>query len=268
MSLTIELVILVERADHVDFGRADGIPPEEVADHAEELGTPILGRQPAQRTRELDHAGTNPGKVGVLGEAKVTLARDLIVRNRVLRLRECRRLAIGVTQRCEQTLDAFQEHAHFRHVAAEQAVDERELVRRRQPIVDELADLAPMRGARIRVGQAADRDHVLRGKVAEEARTRAARADVGNRRRMEVTAEKVRRRGPQRRDRRKAVDDGHVRENPAHAIAAAFAVQLIQRAREAPSVLRLVPGAHQASPDLGSTVNLTASALSVLHPNR
>ena len=79
----------------------------------------------------------------------------------------------------------------------------------------------------------------------------ASAADVGNRRRMEVAAEKVRRRRAQRRDRGKAVDDRHVREDAAHAIAAAFAVQLVQRAREAPSVLGLVPGAHQASPDLG-----------------
>ena len=124
-------------------------------------------------------------------------------------------------------------------------------LRRRQPVVDELAGLAPIDGARIRFAQATDGDHGLGGEVAEEPGTRAAAADLRQRRRLQVAAEQSRCGGSQRGDRREPIDDRHIREDPAHAIAAAFAVALIEGAREALGLRLRVSGADQAAPDFG-----------------
>ena len=53
-------------------------------------------------------------------------------------------LPLRLAERREQPFDALEEHAHFTHVAAQQPVDEDELVRGRDPVVDELAHVAPM----------------------------------------------------------------------------------------------------------------------------
>ena len=82
VALAVERVILVERADHVDFGSADGIAPDELADHAHQLRMHLALRQPAKLRGKLDHPRADHGKVGIFGEAQETVARDGVPRDR------------------------------------------------------------------------------------------------------------------------------------------------------------------------------------------
>ena len=60
-------------------------------------------------------------------------------------------LPLVLTQRGKKILDALEEQAHLRHLAAQDAMDEAQFLRRRHPIVDELAYLAAKTCTRIRV---------------------------------------------------------------------------------------------------------------------
>ena len=166
-----------------------------------------------------------------------------------LRLRERRGLPLVFTERSKQAFDAVEEHADFRHVAAQEAVDEAEFLRRRQSVVDKPANLAPIGRLRIRIAHAAGNRHRVRRKVAEELRIGATAAQRDRGTRFEISIEDRRRAGSERRARGKAVDDRHVHEDAAHVVAVALAMALVERARRALGLGRRVPGADQAAPD-------------------
>ena len=120
---------------------------------------------------ELNHAGASLRLIGVLGKTHIPVARGIVACDLPQRSREGRRLSLALTQRCKQAFDALEKHANFRHVAAQDAVDEVEFLRRRQPVVQELTRLGPIAGARIRVAHAAgDRRSRLGSEVTEEPR--------------------------------------------------------------------------------------------------
>ena len=72
--------------------------------------------------------------------------------------------SLAFAQRCNQAFDALEKHADFRHVAAQDAVHETELLRRRQSIIDELADIVPIGRLRIPIAKAAGNGSQLAAK--------------------------------------------------------------------------------------------------------
>src|SRR5262249_56128694 len=74
--------------------------------------------------------------------------------------------------------DWMEKLGEFRHFTIEEAVNEFELLRRRQPRVGELADITPIVRLRIRIAHAGGDGHRARGEKAEQPGARAAARDL------------------------------------------------------------------------------------------
>ena len=121
-------------------------PLEHFVDHPQQFGLLLGRRKPAQRAGELYHAGADLRLVGVVGEAQIPTASVVVPGNLRERLGILGRLPFAFAEIGEHAFDALEEHADFRHVAAQDAVDEAKLLRGRGTVVDEFADLAPVLG--------------------------------------------------------------------------------------------------------------------------
>ena len=144
-----------------------------------------------------------------------------------------------------------EKHAYFRHLAIKELVNEAELLRSRQAIIGEMADVLPEAGVRIRIAQTDGGGHGARRKQAEQPWACPAAANLAAGARLKITVEHRGRRPTKGRLRRKAIDHRHVLEDMAHAVTVAFTVPLVQHPRQ-PLRIRLgVPGADETSRDLG-----------------
>ncbi len=233
MARLVQRIAVIQRADQVDVGRADGPALDQVPDHAHELGGLVGRRQPAQRDGEPDHAGPDAGEGRrprqSAGTVRARRDRGRSPRAPAAKAAVCRSLS---GQGGKQPFDAVQEHADFGHVPMQETVDEGELRRRRQAVVDELAGLLPERARPDRTSTRPPATTIeLAAKWPRSFGFTRPLPSSADGRRIEIAVEKRRGRGPERGERGKAVDDGHVRENAAHVVAAAFAVALVERAR-------------------------------------
>ena len=129
-------------------------------------------------------------------------------------------------------------------------MDERELLRRQEPVVGERADVLPVRGLRIRGDHATRRHQRVSAELVEEPRAHPARADVAGASRLEVAVQQRAGDRADGRGRGEAVDHRHPGEDEPHPVPAALAVAHAQLARDPCRLFRRVPGSHEAALDL------------------
>ncbi len=225
LQLRGELAAVVERAHELDLGEARGARRDQIRGEAHLLGAQLRGREPVEREGHAQHARTQVGGTRVAGEGEITIARGTVARDLVQGAREGRRLAVDVRKAREELLDAVEERAQLGSVAAQQPGDEGELLFRRLALVVELADVAPMPGRGVRITHAAHRHHAVGRELAQHARAGTPVTDLAGLSPAEVAAEDCRRRGPDRRGAREAVDHRHAGEHAPHAVAAALAIR-------------------------------------------
>src|SRR6202158_6376048 len=130
-------------------------------------------------------------------------------------------------------------------------MDKPELVRSRQAVIGEMADVPAKGRLWIGIAQTGRAGHGTWRKQIEQLWACPAAADLAAGPRLEIAVQHRARRPPKRRLRGKAIDHRHVLEDVAHAITVAFTVPLVQYARQALRVRLRVPGTNQTSRDLG-----------------
>ncbi|TMH58610.1 MAG: hypothetical protein E6H53_10410 [Betaproteobacteria bacterium] len=187
--------------------------------------------------------------IGVAGELQVSRTRRGITRDRLERIDHRRRPTLRFADRCDIFLDAVEQHPYFRHIPTEKPMDEVELLRRRQAIIGEMADIAPQSSARIGIGQAAGERHRARCERGEQLRARPTAADLAAGTRLKISVQHRARGRPEGRLRRKTVDDGHILEDETHAIAIALAMALAQHLRHSFRIGRRITGTNETSRD-------------------
>src|SRR6202171_889545 len=128
---------------------------------------------------------------------------------------------------------------------------EAELLRSRQAVIGEMADVPAKARLWIGIAQTGRAGHGTWRKQTEQLWAGPAAADLAAGPRLKIAVQHRARRPPKRRLRGKAIDHRHVLEDVAHAITVAFTVPLVQYARQALSVRLRVPGTNQTSRDLG-----------------
>ena len=255
---TVELAPLVQAAREIHFGHADAALRLHITQHLRELSPALLGRQPAQVTRQREHACTHGGLVGVTREVEEARARFVVVGDASEHHVHLGRTPRRVVEQRRNLLDAIQMNPGLARLALQHLVHEAELVRVGQALIGELAHVTPHGGMRIALGHTLCHRHPKRGEVLEQAATGAALSDLACAVGTEVTAQRHGGRWAKRRHRRKAVDHRDVLEHQSHAIAAALAVPGIQGSQLARSVLRRVPIAQQAAHDFSRRAGIGA----------
>src|SRR2546426_9870148 len=155
----------------------------------------------------------NGGLVGAAKKREFPLARAPTARIPAGRRATRGRPPLGLAQRCRIFLDVVEKHAYFRHLAIEELVNEAELLRSRQAIIGEMADVLPEAGVRIRIARTGGDGHGARRKQAEQPWACPAAANLATGARLKITVEHRGRRPTKGRLRRKAIDHRHVFEN-------------------------------------------------------
>ncbi len=210
----------------------------------------LLRREPAQAFREIDHSRLRGRLVGIARELEVAVARRPVFRDFVESRGSLRRVPRLRRQRRRVALEVVEEHPHLGHVAAQKVVDERELLRDRQPIVGEMADVGAEARMRIDVGEPARHRHAGGREETDELAAHLAGRDFIRGRRLEVALQQRPGGAPERGLRREAVEHRHVLEDVAHPVAVALAVPLAQQPREPLGVGGRLARAHEAARDL------------------
>ncbi len=229
-ALAVERMANVQRAHQLDLGVPERAAREKILHHPQLFGAFALRVEPAKLPGKRDHAHAHFCARRVAGEDEVALPRRRIAGNLRERTRERRRPAVDLAERGHELLDALEVVAHLRAVAAQQAVDEGELILGGAPLVVEHAHFAPMLGARIGGTQSARERDVVVAERGKKAVIRAAGTDLGAGRGVEVAVDQHRRGGTHRRRRIEAVDRGHVgeqREDARARLAARGALELV-----------------------------------------
>ena len=116
--------------------------------------TLVVGGKPAEPSRQLHHARANRRLVGIARKLEVARTCSLVARDAFERPGDRGHVALGLAQRCGIFLDVVEEHAHFRHLAAHELMDESDFLRSRQAIIGEMADVLPKARVRVRIAQA------------------------------------------------------------------------------------------------------------------
>ncbi len=211
----------------------------------------VVGIQPAQVARQIDHAHAHFGTLGGAREVEKACPRSGVASQVVERLCDLGRLTRGTVERRRQLLHAVEVQAGLSGVPLQQLVNEVDLAGQRQAVVGEAAHVAPRVGLRVPVGHARGRRQREGREGGEQAAAGVALSDLAGAAGAEVAVQRRAGDRPQWCRRREAVDHRNVLEDLAHAVAAALAGAAVERLQLALGLLVRVTLAHQTAHDLG-----------------
>ncbi|MGE5738476.1 MAG: hypothetical protein ACM34F_06260 [Betaproteobacteria bacterium] len=185
----VKRMIVIQSAHQIDVGRGDGRLRKLVADHQHQFCALVRRRQPSEIACEIDQPRPQCRAFAIAQKVEIAASRLGIGLDCSQRARDIRRLPRGSVERRGKAFESVEEHTNLGHVAAEQSMNGIDLLRRCQAIVDKLADVAPGCGVRIAVAKAAGQGERPSGKVADDTRAGAARANFVRAARLQVTVE-------------------------------------------------------------------------------